>query len=133
MNILSNKYFTNKEITSKSNHKNNTISINVINGELIGFDKDKTYKLEAYIHIYMNEFMTLRATNGSWVSRWIRGNSGEELSNVLVNSNSNTRHVTLSTIIFASGSESYTLTLQKNGTKTFISINASISIAITEL
>ena len=134
MNIIARKWWnSDRKITNVSNDKNNTITNDITNGIFTRFDKNKVYKLEAYIHLYV-VFNTSYNIVDKLIARWVRDNGGEELSNVCIQLSKNTYNIVLSTIIIATGSDSYTLTLQKYGMNTYYyEIQSSIIIAITEL
>ncbi len=131
MNILSNSWWVNREINSITSDKNNTILPNFTDGKIYGFNKDKIYKLDASINLNMN--LETSVIYNFWVGRWINSDS-TELTNIYVISEFS-KNVTLNIITFASGSDNYTLTLQRygNSTNTNNTIYASISISITEL
>lgn len=131
MNITSNKWWnSDMKITSISNDYNNTISNNT-NGIFTGFDKNKLYKLYACIHLSIGLKGISKSTD-SWTIRWKKSN-GEEISTAYLPSQLS-KNLTLSTVIFATGSDSYILTLQRYGDSSYYtSIYASITITVTEI
>ena len=130
MNIIASKWWnSDRKITSISRDKNKTIANDLTNGIFTGFDKNKIYILEANIHLYINVNPT---TVESFIARWKKDNQNEELTKVIVY-REYSNNISLNTIIFATGSDSYSLTLQKNSSNIYNNIDVSITIAITEI
>jgi hypothetical protein len=131
LRIINVAYWSSYTITGQSYDKNKIIVNDFQTGVLSGFDINKVYKLEAYISLCIKD---TQGAGDYWVARWKRGNAGDELTSVIVPVQQDNMNLTLTTIVFATGSELYNLTLQKKGK--YVNQNgpdASITIVVSEM
>ncbi len=118
---------------------NGTISANIKDGKIYGFDKNKTYNLEASIQLHITCGPSPTDLE-IYVVRW-ENNNGNELSRKVVHkmgdladSITNISDITLKTNIFATGSDKYILTLQSYGRNNIrYRTDISVIIIITEI
>ncbi len=128
--LISDYWWTQREIKNISYDKNNTIDTDFKNGVINGFDEKKVYKLEVYIHLYI---LSEDYLDDDFIVKWINNSNNTELSKVTISLNKVKYHTTLTNNICATGGNSYTLSLQKYGADYHNSIQTTTTIVITEL